>query len=58
MVDLNPEKPSNMENLDFLIIDEFSMVDVSLLYHLLDATTHFKQIILQIYYLIKYIYIN
>ena len=31
---------------DILIIDEFSMVDVSLLYHLLDATTHFKQIIL------------
>lgn len=31
---------------DILIIDEFSMVDVSLLYHLLDATTNFKQIIL------------
>ncbi len=31
---------------DILIIDEFSMVDVSLFYHLLDATTSFKQIIL------------
>ena len=30
---------------DVLIIDEFSMVDISLLYHLLDATTNFKQII-------------
>ena len=30
---------------DILIIDEFSMVDISLLYHLLDATTNFKQII-------------
>lgn len=30
---------------DVLIIDEFSMVDVSLLYHLLDATTNFKQLI-------------
>lgn len=30
---------------DVLIIDEFSMVDVSLLYHLLDATTNFKQVI-------------
>ena len=31
---------------DILIIDEFSMVDISLLYHLLDATANFKQIIL------------
>ena len=30
---------------DILIIDEFSMVDISLLYHLLDATTNFKQVI-------------
>ena len=30
---------------NILIIDEFSMVDISLLYHLLDATTNFKQII-------------
>lgn len=30
---------------DILIIDEFSMVDISLLYHLLDATMNFKQII-------------
>lgn len=31
---------------DVLIIDEFSMVDVNLFYHLLDATQNFKQIIL------------
>lgn len=31
---------------DILIIDEFSMVDISLFYHLLDATYNFKQIIL------------
>ena len=30
---------------DVLIIDEFSMVDISLLYHLMDATTNFKQVI-------------
>ena len=30
---------------DILIIDEFSMVDISLLFHLLDATTNFKQVI-------------
>ena len=31
---------------DVLIIDEFSMVDINLFYHLLDATQNFKQIIL------------
>lgn len=31
---------------DVLIVDEFSMVDVNLFYHLLDATLNFKQIIL------------
>jgi len=31
---------------DVIIVDEFSMVDVNLFYHLLDATKNFKQIIL------------